>query len=169
MTDALATVTRLVPARRDSLDAVPVAQVQGTLALDLRGSSSLPAIPEYDEATRSRLEATSDAELKTWSARFAQAVVESIGGDRPVAQLVRWTSRRVYADLERRVQLVRLARPAGRTRTIRPQVKSVHVFQPQPGCAEVSVHVRHGERSRALAARLEHRGDRWVCTALELG
>jgi hypothetical protein len=48
-------------------------------------------------------------------------------------------------------------------------VRSVHVFLPQPQSAEVSVHVRHGERSRAIAARLEHRGGRWVCTALELG
>lgn len=166
---SLAMVTRLVPARSDSLDAVPVAEVQGTLALDLRGASGLPATPEYDETTRSRLEATSDAEVKSWSAMFAQAVVESIGGDRPVTQLVRWTDRDVYRDLERRVQLVRLARPSGRSRVIRPQVRSVHVFQPAPGRAEISVHVRHGQRSRALAARLEWRAERWVCTALELG
>jgi hypothetical protein len=169
MTAPYAGVTRLVPAARDTLDTVPVAQVQGTLALDLRSASSLPATPEYDEATRSRLESTRDAEVKTWSAVFAQAVVESIGGDRPVSQLVRWTNKAVYRDLERRVQLMRLARPAGRPRVIRPQVRSVHVSQPTPGCAEVSVHVRHGERSRCLAARLEHRGGRWVCTALELG
>ncbi|MDT7655230.1 MAG: hypothetical protein QOI36_6645, partial [Pseudonocardiales bacterium] len=38
-----------------------------------------------------------------------------------------------------------------------------------PEVAEVAAHVRHGERSRAVALRLEvHRG-RWVCTALELG
>jgi hypothetical protein len=35
--------------------------------------------------------------------------------------------------------------------------------------AEVSGHVRHAGRSRALAARLERRRDRWVCTALLLG
>ena len=124
---------------------------------------------EYDEAVRSRVEATTDAELKAWTACFAQGVIESIGGDRPVSQLLRWTSRRVYQDLERRVQLVQLARPAGRTRVIRPQVRSVHVCQPEPGVAEVSVHVRHGGRSRALAARIELRKERWVCTALELG
>ncbi len=168
MTRPLATVTRLVPARHDCLEAVPVSQVQGALALDLR-SSSMPVTPEYDEAVRARLETTSDAELKGWAARLAQAVVECIGGDRPVSQLVRWTNATVYRDLERRVQLVRLARPSGRLRAVRPQVRSVHLCQPKPGCAEVSVHVRHGERSRALAARLEYAGDRWVCTALELG
>lgn len=161
MTRALATVTHLGP--------VPVAQIQGTLALDLRGTATLPSTPEYDGATRSRLETLNETEVKRWSAVFAQAVVESIGGDRPVSQLVRWMTPRVYADLERRVQLVRLARPSTRARVVRPQVRSVHVCQPDAGCAEVSVHVRHGERSRALAARLEHRDGRWVCTALELG
>ncbi len=163
----LASVTRLIPPTSDGFDTVPLHEVQGTLALDLGCSPGIPLTPEYDEGTRSRLESTSDAEVKTWTARFAQAAAESIGGDRPVSQLVRWTSRDVYRDLERRVQLVRLARPAGRTRAIRPQVRSVHVFQPSPGRAEVSVHLRHGERSRALAARLEYRRDRWVCTALE--
>ena len=61
-------------------------------------------------------------------------------------------------------------RPAGqRIRTMRPQVRSVHVFQPAPTTAEVTVHVRHGQRSRALAARLELRGGRWTCTALQVG
>lgn len=169
MTGAIASVTNLVPAERDSLDAVPLAQVQGTLALDLRGALGVPATPEYDAGVRARVETTSEAEVKRWSAAFAQAVVEAIGGDRPVSQLVRWTSPRIYADLERRVQLMRLARPATRARVVRPQVRSVHLFRPAPDCAEVSVHVRHGERSRALAARLERRAGRWVCTALELG
>ena len=100
---------------------------------------------------------------------YAQAVVESLGGDRPLTQLVRWTTRRVYVDLDRRAQLMRLARPATRPRTVRPQVRTVHVCQPTPECAEVSVHVRHGERSRAVALRLERRDGRWLCTALELG
>jgi hypothetical protein len=169
MSRPLATVTPLVPGGRDTLEAVPPAQVQGTLALDLSGARSLPATPEYDDSARSRLEATHDAEVKRWAAMFAQAVVESLGGDRPLTQLLRWTSRRVYRDLERRVQLMRLARPATRSRAVRPQVRTVHVCQPHPGCAEVSVHVRHGERSRALAVRLERRDERWLCTALELG
>ncbi|HSV39467.1 MAG TPA: Rv3235 family protein [Nocardioidaceae bacterium] len=164
----LATVTRLVPVGHDRLEAVPIAQVQGTLALDLGRDYGLPATPEYDERARSRIEATHEAAVKRWGAVFAQAVVDSIGGDRPVSQLLRWTDKNVYRDLERRVQLMRLARPATRERSIRPQVRSVHVFQPEPTTAELSVHVRHGERSRAIAARLEYRKDRWVCTALEL-
>jgi rhodanese-related sulfurtransferase len=45
----------------------------------------------------------------------------------------------------------------------------VHVFRPGPASAEVSVHVRHGHRSRAIAARLEQRDGRWRCVALQLG
>ena len=163
----MASVTLL--ARNDSLDLVPMAEIQGTLALDLRGAAGMPSTPEYDESARSRLEAPHDAEVKSWAARFAQAVIESIGGDRPVSQLVRWTNAKVYQDLDRRARLIGLTRGARRTRAIRPQVRSVHVCQPHPGCAEVSVHIRHGQRSRALAARLERQGQRWVCTALELG
>jgi hypothetical protein len=35
--------------------------------------------------------------------------------------------------------------------------------------AEVSAHVVIGKRSAAMAFRLEALGDRWLCTALELG
>jgi hypothetical protein len=96
--------------------------------------------------------------------------VEVLGGDRPVSQLLRWTTKRVYHDLDRRVRILgRTAAAPQRVRTLRPQVRSVHVYQPAPDAAEVSVHVGHGHRSRAIAARLEHRDGRWRCAALELG
>ncbi|HEX5769362.1 MAG TPA: Rv3235 family protein, partial [Nocardioidaceae bacterium] len=91
-------------------------------------------------------------------------------GDRPLAQLLRWTSQRVYVEIERRLSILNRTTDAGRRmRTVRPQVRSVHVFHPTPVSAEVSVHVRHGQRSRAIAARLEQRKGRWQCTALQLG
>lgn len=111
-----------------------------------------------------------EVDVKAWAARFAQAVVECLGGDRPVSQLLRWTSSRVYADLDRRQRILSRGSVAEqRARRIRPQVRSVHVFHPTAMSAEVSVHVRHGQRSRALAARLEHENGRWQCTALLLG
>jgi hypothetical protein len=140
--------------------AVPMAAVQGALALDLWGEADAVA-PSPDPV---------DPEVGVWAHRFAQAVVEALGGVRPVTQLVRWTSTRVYTDLERRVRLLAQARSAGRAPTlIRPHVQSVHVSHPVEGVAEVAVHVRHGQRSRALAARLELRRGLWCCTALELG
>lgn len=155
----------LVPDADD--DRVPLAAVQGTLALDLGGCTGLPATPELRlvEGEGSPVE-----EVRAWAARFAQAVVEVLGGDRPVTQLLRWTSGHVYEDLTRRVRILARTAPATqRLRTIRPQVRSVHVCHPTPDCAEVSIHVRHGRRSRAIAARLERADGRWQCTALQLG
>jgi hypothetical protein len=158
-----ATVTRLVQASR------PAYAVQGTLALDLSGGApGLPETPELDPSRRSRVTHVSDAEVRAWASRLAQAVVETVGGQRPVSQLVRWTAPEVHRDLERRAGLVRRAAGPG-VRTVRPQVRSVHVCRPAPDVAEVSVHVRHGARSRAVAMRLERRGERWLCTVLEFG
>ena len=147
---------------------VPVAAVQGTLALDL--GPVAPAAPAPALYAVPGEQARAEEEVRAWAMRFSQAVVEVTGGDRPVTQLLRWTSARVYADLNRRVRVMAQNRPAGqRVRTIRPQVRSVRVFQPAPTSAEVSVHVRYGQRSRALAARLEQRNGHWTCTALLLG
>ena len=159
-----ATVTRLVPQRTpDTRDY----GLQGTLALDLDPRvPGPPSTPELEPRSAARLGHVDDAEVRAWSARFAQAVVESVGGQRPVSQLVRWTSPTVYRDLDRRAQLVRQALD-GRARAVHPQVRSVHVFRPTPDSAEVSVHVRHGQRSRALAVRLERHRARWCCVALE--
>lgn len=148
--------------------------VQGALALELRGSGAgLPETPELDPHRRSRVEHVSDGEVRAWAARLAQAVVETVGGRRPVTQLVRWTTPEVYRDVERRARTVRNAMGAAAPRSTgdagRPQVRSVHVCRPHPTVAEVSVHVRHAERSRAVAMRLERKGDRWLCTVLQFG
>ncbi len=109
--------------------------------------------------------------LEQWSHRYAQAAVEIVGGDRPVTQLLRWTAPDVYDDLARRAQLVARAvgqRPGqDRVQSVRPQVLRVHTCFVAGDAAEVSAHVRYGQRSRALAIRFELRGDRWLCVALE--
>ena len=159
-------VTRLVT---DSADEVPTATVQGTLALDL-GRRPVPATPEPRLYAVPSAPGAPEQEVRAWAARFAQAVVEVTGGDRPLTQLLRWTSPRVYAELGRRVRIMARSRPVDqRRRTVRPQVRSVHVSLPVPTGAEVSVHVRHGQRSRAIAARLEQRSGRWTCTDLRIG
>lgn len=148
-------------------------RVDGSLALDPafprpleRGLPETPELRLVPHPDRDR----AGEEVRAWAARFAQAVVEVLGGDRPLSQLLRWTSQRVYLELDRRLTILARTSDAGRRmRTIRPQVRSVHVFHPTPTTAEVSVHVRHGQRSRAIAARLELAGGRWQCTALQLG
>jgi hypothetical protein len=164
-----ASVTRLGPpgSSTGEPEDIAVATVQGTLALDL-GRALVPPAPELHIVGPTTPE--SDQEVRAWAARFAQAVVEVLGGDRPVSQLLRLTTARVYTDLNRRVRILARTAPAPqRLRTIRPQVRSVHLFRPGPDAAEVSVHVRHGRRSRALAARLEVHEGHWTCTVLEFG
>lgn len=159
----IAGVTRLSAARAVR-ESVPLAFTQGTLALGLDLHPGMPRTPEL------RVVAGGDGRIDAWSGRFAQAVIEVIGGDRSPHQLLRCTTPGVYADLMRRsAALNQVAAPDQRRRRLRAQVRSVHVFQPGPLAAEISVHVRHGERSRALAARIEQLEGRWVCTALEFG
>jgi len=155
---------------------VPVASVQGTLALDLsprqappeppvgaRPSSAVADVVPIDPHQRGRLEA--------WVHRYVQAAVEIVGGDRPASQLLRWTSGAVYVDLHRRAVLVARAgghQPGvGRVQPVRPHVESVHTSLVSPTVAEASARVRYGARSRALALRFEKRADRWVCSAME--
>ena len=144
---------------------VPVAATQGTLALDLQPRHDPP--PGAVVAFGSRPRGGADE----WARRFAQAVVEIVGGDRPVSQLLRWTDRDIYADLHRRALLV--ARAGGhmpgqaRVQPTRPRVLSVHTSYVDDDVIEASAHVKYGERSRALASRFELRDGRWLCTALE--
>ena len=146
---------------------VPLAETQGALALALQPRVEVP--PTLTGVDRG------PGDIDAWAGRFVQAAVEIVGGDRPVSQLARWTTREVYLDLERRALLV--ARAGGhqpgvaRVQPVRPRVHSVHACRVATAVVEAGVHVRYGARSRALACRFELRptriDTRWVCTALE--
>ncbi|HEX5088058.1 MAG TPA: Rv3235 family protein [Nocardioides sp.] len=154
---------------------VPVASVQGTLALDLGPRREPPEIPgrapAHGLADVVPIDPQHRGRLEQWVHRFVQATVEIVAGDRPVSQLLRWTSGPVYTDLHRRAILV--GRAGGhqpgthRVQPVRPRVVSVHASFVSPAVAEASARIRYGPRSRALAMRFEKRGDRWLCTALE--
>jgi Family of unknown function (DUF6459) len=171
---AEATVTQLP---RFARRAVGVASVQGTLALDLTARLDPPDADHL--APRGQLsggdvvdiERAARREFERFSNRIVQAAVEIVGGDRPLSQVLRWTTPAVYQDLGRRAQLV--ARSVGRrpgqggVQGTRPHVVGVHTCFVSDRVAEVSAHVRYGRRSRAVAARFERHRDRWVCSALE--
>ena len=155
---------------------VPVASTQGTLALDLVPRHEPPAHgPSGHDLTGVArvvpIDARRRGSAEAWAHRFAQAAVEIVGGDRPASQLLRWATAPVYADLDRRAVLV--ARAGGhvpgqrRVQPVRPRVLSVHTCFVSDEAVEAAVHVRYGERSRAVAARFEARGERWLCTALD--
>lgn len=157
-------ITRLRTIEPPGDRAVPVAETQAALALDLGEGIRLPGRPGL------RVVTGEERELDAFSARFAQAVVEVIGGDRGVHQLMRWTTERVYADLMHRSHALHRATPGDqRLRRVRATVRSVHLFRPHDDVAELSIHVRHGQRSRAIAARIERIEGRWRCSVLDFG
>ncbi len=106
---------------------------------------------------------------EAWAATFVQAVVEVIASDRPLTQLMRWTSRTVYSEIARRQQYVARHRAAPGVRPCRQQVATVRVSRPTTSAAEVAARVMFGARSRAVAARLDLVDERWLCTAISFG
>ena len=143
-----------------SLPVTPVATVQGTLALDLGprvdvpepdvvggpGDSALLDVVHVDLVQRRRFEQQ--------AAALGAGVVEMVGGDRPVSQLL------VARAVGRRAG-------SGGIQSVRPQLVAAHTSFVSERCAEVSLHVRYGDRSRAVAARFELIRDRWQVSALE--
>ncbi|MDN5569831.1 MAG: Rv3235 family protein [Propionibacteriaceae bacterium] len=88
------------------------------------------------------------------------ALVEVMAGRRPPTQARPIVSRRVGALVDH-VTRSRLAH--GLT------VATFRLQEPRDGVAEITLRLTDGERSRPLALRLEGRGRRWRCTALEGG
>jgi Family of unknown function (DUF6459) len=165
--------------RLPTAPATPVASVQGTLALDLGPRLDVPE-PELGSGGQQASGVGLDVvpvdlvrrrRFEQHAARIGAALVEIVGGDRPVSQVLRWTTPEVYQDLARRAHLVAAAvgrRPgAGGVQSVRPHLVAAHTSFVSERCAEVSLHVRYGQRSRAVAARFELIRDRWQVTALE--
>ena len=166
----------VIPIRRS----VPVASVQGSLALDLTPRLDPPEteVPVVRSASPIRpgdlVAAAPDkrAGLDGFVRRHLACAVEIASGDRPATQLLRHCSPEVYAELTRRAQLVTHAAgtstAVGRGRgAIRPVLRSAHTSLVRADALEVAAHVRYGARSRALAARFEMSEGRWQCVVLE--
>jgi hypothetical protein len=164
-------VTSLVTDQYD----VPVAAVQGALALDLTPDLAPPEVPDVPPlrgADVVPVPARMRRDLHRWAMTFAQACVEVVLGDRPVSQLVRWTTPEIHDEIAYRAGVVARAgvRNAGRGRPLtRPQVQNVRTCFVSDDAVELCARVLYGERNRALAGRLEVVSGRWQCTALEFG
>jgi len=167
-----------------------VPATQGALALAFTLPSGVPAVPEPPPSLRVVGQAPDDGsdhlpagldpalarfaqrqptsadhlpEPRRWSARLAQAIVETLHGHRPIQQLLRWTDDTVYSLIAQRLS----SRPRARL-GIRPVIRTIRVCNPTDGVAEASVVVQGGRRYRALALRLEGLDGQWRCTALEI-
>lgn len=110
------------------------------------------------------------APIRERSARFMQALVEVLSGERPVRQMAAWMAPDVYAQLTSRLAVH--ARVPLRARSGRgARIVSVHVAMVHDEAAEIAGRMVHRGRSRAIAVRLElqttHRDEQvWRCTAL---
>lgn len=139
----------------------------------LSGHPTVVARPDHGgvQATlvRSRWCARQDPRLpdaRGWSTSLALALVETLHGHRPIAQLNRWVDDDVLAA----ISLYRRRHRAGSGRLATPPgLRSVRVQHPAADVAEVSAHLTIGRRSVAVAFRLEAAGERWLCTAAEFG
>ncbi|WP_313949479.1 Rv3235 family protein [Frankia sp. AvcI1] len=123
-------------------------------------SSDLPATGR--RAARSPAAGRPAAPAREAAVIVVRAIVEALGGVRPVAHLAGWTTPRLQHDLER------IAAQLGDRRR-RGQVRSVRVSEPRPGVAEVSAVISRGARAAALALRMEAAGGRWRVTTLQVG
>jgi Family of unknown function (DUF6459) len=107
-----------------------------------------------------------------WPRQFARLLAEALAGARPVRQILPWTSDRARGHLHRLMPLF----GGGQ----RPRVMRVIATRPTREVIEMTVIVKLGTRTRALAIRLEHMAAprhipapsapaalRWVCTAIE--
>lgn len=145
--------------------------------------SALPSAPSETPApTRSRRPALSVVQSESitpdlgylphpveWTARMARAVIEAVAGERPAAQLTKWTTREVFNQVSIRAQVAR-RHPAGKSLAAPlRKVGSVRVCAVAPGIVEACAVVSGMTRARAIAMRFESRQDRWILTALQLG
>ncbi len=161
--------------RDDHQGAPTEAYTQGALALTYPLADGLEAWPRPSTLTlvtgerEQLLDPDSVPDPEPWAARFVQAVVEVVSSDRPLTQLARWTDPRVYDDLRQRRARVAQHRRPGQVRAGRQHVATVHVRRSTLDTAEVAARVTLGNRSRAVAARLDFHRGRWLCTAITFG
>lgn len=185
-----------LPQRRAVRTPSGPAALDGTLALDLALPVAAPPAPPTLTSTPAPAPAPSAArsgpplahgadairvsnalreDVHRWSSAFLQACVETILGERPVSQLVRWTTPAIHEEIATRAETVAAA--AGGTLGLlrarraggRPQVSSVRTCFLGTDRVEVCAVVRHATRSRCVAARMEKVAGRWQCTQIRFG
>jgi hypothetical protein len=82
-----------------------------------------------------------------WPEQFARILTEALTGSRPVRQLLPWTTERARMHLRKLMPVFNC--------TQRPRVLRVIATRPARDVVEMTVIVRLGPRTRALAVRLE--------------
>jgi hypothetical protein len=143
-----------------------------------------PADPKLDARPgETRVSSREDdlAELGSdWPQRFARVLTEALAGARPARQILPWTSKRAQSQFLRLVGAFGSGAPSGTRQAAgsfarasgQPRIVRVLATRPTRDAIEMSVIAGFGERTRALALRLERtaREDSpcgWLCTDIE--
>jgi hypothetical protein len=158
-------------AERTAALAQPAALAQASAAADAARADPAGADPAGADPTAADMAAADMADA--WLRRLAVVIVEVLAGVRPDRQLVPLATDRVRARIRGLVPLLASDR--------RPRIARIVTSRPTARVVEMTVVVRFGVRSRALAMRFEHvaarpaspgwpaRPARWLCTAIEAG
>jgi hypothetical protein len=129
-------------------------------------SSQLGFIPTPDDLdgeldrnfNRERMPISSLPNGELWAERFVILALEVMAGVRPIAQLSRWSSRKVFTYLIENIH---------QKKSI-PKLGKLHIGKPTEECMEVVLLLHGPVRKRALLARFEALDGRWLCTCLQI-
>ena len=100
---------------------------------------------------------SSDLDITSWVKRYVIGVVEIWSARRPASQLVRWSHRKVFKQLETPSALTKNAK-----------IRKIYISQPIEGVIEATVTLKVVERVRSLSLRFEGVDKRWLCTEMLL-
>ena len=143
----------------------PPLDLLGAEAETMPGSSR----PARRHVVKSRWTVAPRADLPDaadWAATLAVAVMQALLMQRPATQLNRWLEEDVLTSVTIHQ---RRRRAAGPRQAVPVSVQSIRVQHPAAEVAEVAAQLSVGRRPATMAFRLEALGDRWLCTALEVG
>ena len=93
-----------------------------------------------------------------WAERFVILALEVMAGSRPIAQLSRWCSRKVFTYLIENIH----------PKKTMPKLGRLHISKPAEECMEVALLLHSPVRKRALIARFEAVDGRWLCAVLQI-
>lgn len=144
-----------------SVRPTPAPWSQTALALDF------DPLDEHDEFGRRPTRSSLLPEPHPFVAKLAQAVIEVVSAQRPVAQLIRHLDPAVYSVVARRALVATRRQAAGPRRAA--VVRRVRICEPADGVVEGCAVVVAPGRVQAVALRLEGLDGRWVVTALTIG
>jgi hypothetical protein len=102
----------------------------------------------------------------TWAATLALSVAEAADGSRPVTQLHRWVSEKVYQEIRASAQAAQASRRIEHSAARRFRLRRIMVTHPSRDVTTASAVIDDGVRAKGAHLHLELHRDRWILTEL---